>query len=300
METFPDYLYYYTTLSTLEKIIKNRTLWLGDYRFMNDEDELVGSIQTIKRTFSQAQYKIEGGYDYRLSISRIYTVMDDISTGKLCYPTISRNKKYASYCNIEHNSRYILCLSNKFDDKNMWVLYGKKELGCCIKFNIRELNNYFMSIKQFSNPSYNPYILCAEVDYTVDDLISRFKAIRDEFWLGPVDPLVAEKEVLNALISHKNHAYRDEEEYRVVFGFSDDEELKHNDCEPNVSKIYSSEGSYIKPYIQIDKLPIEKVISEILISPFNKSEVAVVGMKDFIYHATKADICVEKSSIKIR
>lgn len=304
METFPDYLYYYTTLSTLEKIIKNRTLWLGDYRFMNDEDELVGSAEIIKKVFSQAKFIKEDGYDYSSDIERIKNVIDNIIKGNLCYPTSSIDKltgqRYAQYCNVKHNSRYILCLSEKSDDKNMWVLYGKKESGCRIKFNVRELNNYFMSVKRFDNSSYNPYIICAKVDYTEDDLISQFKAIRNSFWLGPVDPLVAEKAVLNALISHKHSDYQDEAEYRVVCGFSDDEELKQNDCEQNVSKVFSSEGTYIKPYMQIDKLPIEKVISEILISPFNKSELAEIGLKDFLYHETKTEIPVRKSNIKIR
>lgn len=300
MDSFPDSLYYYTTLSTLEKIIKNRTLWLGDYRFMNDEDELVGNVEIVKDKFSQPQFIMEGERDYGSSISRIYTIMDDIISGDLCYPTISQDKKYAQHHNMGHNSRYIFCLSEKPDDKNMWVLYGKKELGCRIKFNIRELNNYFMSARRFGNPFYNPYILCTKVDYTEDDLISQFKIIRDRFWLGPEDPLVAEKAVLYALISHKKCAYQDEAEYRIVCGFSDDEKLKQNDCEPNVSKVYSSEGTYIKPYMQIDKLPIEKVISEILISPFNKSELSEVGLKDFLYHETKTDIAVKKSGIKIR
>ena len=306
MDSFPDYLYYYTTIETLKKIVENRTLWLGDYRFMNDEDELLWSAKTISDTFSRAEYQNEDGYDYKCSIDKINDIIKNIIAGNLHY-AVNRydpvsNDTYASRQIANRTSRYVFCLSSNEDDKDMWAEYGKKELGCRIKFNTKGLNNYFMRVKQFNIKHYNPFLFCTKVNYEEFDLIAQAITIRNRFWCGPEEPLTSERVVFNTLISHKNGYYHNENEYRIVCAYSDESELysSADNNSPSIKKVCQNCGTYIKPFIEIDKLQVENVISEIMISPYNKSDLATIGMKDWIYHKTRKEIDIVTSGIKIR
>ena len=306
MDKFPKYLYYYTTMETLKKIVENQTLWLGDYRFMNDEEELTWSAKTIRKAFSRPDYQKDDGYDYKGSIDKIKEIIKDIIVGNLHYATNRldpvSNERYACRKIANRTSRYIFCLSSNENDKDMWAQYGNGERGCRIKFDITELNNYFMQVKQFNGKHYNPFFLCTKVNYNASDLIEQATTIRNRFWVGPEEPLTAENAVFCILISHKNNNFANENEYRIVCAYSDDSELysRANNNSLSIKKVYQNFGTYIKPFIEINNLPIEKVISEIMISPFNKSDLSMIGVEDLLYHNTKKKIKVVKSKISIR
>lgn len=306
MKAFPPYLYHYTTIESLKCIIENQTLWLGDYRFMNDEEELIWCANCIENSFSRPEYQKEDGYDYTTSIYRIDRRIKDIIAGKLYYVGTWRdpesNNTYASNKVAGNTSRYIFCLSSNEDNKEMWKEYGKDELGCRIRFNTSELYNYFMQVKNFNMKTYNPYIFCTRVNYEESDLIDEVVKIRNGFKLGYEEPVTEEQVVFNALISHKAPAYSSENEYRIVCAYSDDCEFYEsaNREGPMIKKVYKNFGTYIKPFIEINKLPIESLISEIMISPYNKSDLATIGLKDWIYNKTKKEFDIVKSKIHIR
>ena len=45
---YEDVLYHYTTLDSLLSIVKNKTLRLTDYRFLNDKSEIIENIKLMQ------------------------------------------------------------------------------------------------------------------------------------------------------------------------------------------------------------------------------------------------------------
>lgn len=52
--------------------------------------------------------------------------------------------------------------------------------------------------------------------------------------------------------------------------------------------------------MEFQNFPINNIIEEIMISPYNKSELAEIGLKEFLYKNKLEQIKIRKSEIKIR
>ena len=176
----PTHLYYYTTLETTQKIIQNRTLWLGDYRFMNDVNEINYSADIAKKYIEAKTNKCNDSY------SAILNEIERIKKGESTYYAPYKDPIYGDLLgrkNTTHMGRYILSLTDKEDNIGMWVLYGKKDLGCRIKFNIKELYNYICDKVKTAYPRTDSKSFCCldKVDYSEDSLITEIEKIN--FWL---------------------------------------------------------------------------------------------------------------------
>jgi len=285
------HLYYYTTIETAQKIIQNRTLWLGDYRFMNDVNEITYSADIAEKYIKDKQDKCNNTY------SMIQDEIERIKKGESTYYSPYDDPVYGKLLrreNTTHMGRYILSLTDKEDDIGMWVLYGKKEFGCRIKFDITELYKYIYEEVGTVYPKAGSKFFCClgKVNYGKDSLISEIEKIN--FWLQFDSNVVRQCSIFNILAMHKHPNYKDENEFRIVCSVPDMDNMG------DIKKVYLQNDNYIKPFIEIGNLPIEKAISEIMISPYNKSELCVLGLKDWIYHISRADINVVQSGISIR
>lgn len=287
----PTHLYYYTTIETVQKIIQNRTLWLGDYRFMNDVNEITYSADIAEKYIESKANKSNDSY------SVILKEIERIKKGESTYYAPYDDPVYGKLLGREdtaHMGRYILSLTDKEDDIGMWVLYGKKELGCRIKFDIRELYKFIFKQVDTVYPKVgsNGFRYLGKVNYSEDSLIAEIEKIN--FWLQFESSVARQCSIFNILAMHKHPDFKDENEFRIVCSVPD------NDNMGDIKKVYSQNDCYIKPFIEINNLPIENTISEIMISPYNKSELVVLGLKDWIYHISRADINVVQSGISIR
>lgn len=287
----PTYLYYYTTLETVQKIIQNRTLWLGDYRFMNDVNEITYSADVVTKYIDGKIDKNDGLY------SVIINEIERIKKGESTYYAPYKdpiNGAVLVQKNTAHMGRYILSLTDKEDNINMWVLYGRKELGCRIKFDAKELQGFISNkVGTVYQKAYSgDFCQIGKVDYNKDSLITKIEKIN--FWLQFGSSVARQCSIFNILALHKNINYKDENEFRIVCSIPDKEDMG------DIKKVYLKNENYIKPFIQLENLPIDKVITELMISPYNKSELTVLGLKDLIYHELRVDIDVVQSGIDIR
>lgn len=289
--SIPAHLYYYTTLDTVQKIIQNRTLWLGDYRFMNDVNEITYSADIAEKYIKDKQDKCNDTY------SVIQDEIERIKKGESTYYAPYEDPKYGELLgreNTTHMGRYILSLSDKKDDIGMWVLYGQKELGCRIKFDVNELYKYIRKQVDTVYPKAgsNGFSCLGKVNYSEDSIIAAIE--HENFWSQFESCVARQCSIFNILAMHKHPDYKDENEFRIVCSVPDKENMGA------IDKVYLQNDNCIKPFIEIKNLPIETAISEIMISPYNKSELAVLGLQDWIYHKSRANIKVVKSGIAIR
>lgn len=52
--------------------------------------------------------------------------------------------------------------------------------------------------------------------------------------------------------------------------------------------------------MEFTNFPFDKIVEEVMISPYNNSELAVIGLKEFLRAHNLEHIKIEKSKIRIR
>lgn len=67
-----------------------------------------------------------------------------------------------------------------------------------------------------------------------------------------------------------------------------------------VRKVFITRNNTLIPQLEFSNAPIPDLIEDILISPYNKSDRAVLGLKAFLKTYLGKDIDVRPSQIKIR
>ncbi|WP_069997899.1 DUF2971 domain-containing protein [Cellulosilyticum sp. I15G10I2] len=92
-------LYHYTSISALDSILKNNSLWLTQIEYMNDYEEMIYAIQLIKECLEEIDTQYIKEY--------ILSLCEDIENGK----------KYGAV--------FILSLSYDQDSVSLWNNYGK-------------------------------------------------------------------------------------------------------------------------------------------------------------------------------
>lgn len=65
-------------------------------------------------------------------------------------------------------------------------------------------------------------------------------------------------------------------------------------------KIFINKNGTLYPYMEFTNFPFSKIVEEIMISPYNKSELAEIGLKEFLHENNLEHIKAEKSKIRIR
>lgn len=109
-----SFLYHYTSFQTLEKILKNKEIWLGNLRYMNDYKEMKyffeGLKNSITEDFPEYVQKTEQLFDMQLK-------------------------------RFEGKTAYAFCLSKRRDDAAQWDRYAKRGQGVCICFDACALKN---------------------------------------------------------------------------------------------------------------------------------------------------------------
>lgn len=65
-------------------------------------------------------------------------------------------------------------------------------------------------------------------------------------------------------------------------------------------KIFINKNGVLYPYVEFTNFPFDKIVEEVMISPYNNSELAVIGLKEFLREHNLEHIKIEKSKIRIR
>lgn len=126
-------LAHYTSVETLEKILKNEELWLSNPLFMNDLDEMRFGLTRGKAFFDQTDLESVCGIDG----SAADQLRDHF------------NRYYAEYESRHALNVYVLCLSKHAPDNtdgilSMWRAYANNGSGAAVVFDTNALGPLVM------------------------------------------------------------------------------------------------------------------------------------------------------------
>lgn len=280
---FPDIdLYHYTTLNSLMAIIQNRTIRLTDYRFLNDVQELTFATRRLKEGAKQLPED-----DYT---ETIYKSIIDIEQGNMVrFRHAGHSEQGIILEAVPSEIRYyVLSLTHRRDDLAMWRMYAQN--GCCIKFNSKIALEYFHRFRDNHFHEGLSNIVNGSVLY--GDRIEDTFMLRS--WLDSKNVLMIHDEILRYSLRRKDPAFSFEDEYRIGIPFED--QMLGNDA----TKEFILSESLLKPQLELKNFPVEKLIEEIIISPFIASELTRLGLMEFISSKGMSSDLVKQSKIKIR
>lgn len=285
-------LYHYTSLHALKSIIENKTIRLTDYRFLNDKTEFEFSSGVLRKCILEMKND--------LSIAdKILQELNGMQNG--IYSTydikpIGDNKLLINPIHKENTRVYVLSMTDKRDDLALWFGYGRD--GCSIKFNSQELFEFFYRIRDNLLNVGLQNIIRGNVRYgdsvTPEEKKKLLALLKIECNNGTFNlPGI----LLQLCALRKERAYEYESEYRIGLRYYD-EWLTNNGCK--AKKVFTEKGGYLKPQLEFEQFPIENIIEEIILSPYNKADTAILGLEEFLFSNGLTKIKVNSSSIKIR
>lgn len=298
-------LYHYTSLESLKSIIENKSIRLTDYRFLNDinevktnTDDLTSVIDDICKDLQSEN--TEATKNKIINLQALKTSASRIINGEnTTFKTINRieDGKFVGYYVDNNNVNiYFLSLTHENDDLALWNMYAKS--GCRLKFNSEKLFEYFYSIrdKYFSSGVTN--IIRGNIVYKNTDKATVFNFTNLLNSMPYIPDPNTNYDFLYLLLSlRKENAYNYENEYRIGLPIAD--ELIKNEKD-FLKKVFSVKNNFFKPQLELSNFPIEDILEDIVISPFNNSDCVELSIKEFLKAYLHKDIPVSKSSIKIR
>ena len=277
-------LYHYTSLEALKSILENRTIRLTDYRFLNDPKELYFGIDIFKNAIP----KDTDEYHFKIVLRALNNMENNIT---YCFK-IGQNVIQAFVPN--KTNFYILSMTDKGDDLALWNAYAKN--GCCIKFNHQAIFSYFSNIIQtrWENGIFNYHR--GKVHY------GQYSEAEMKFYLemfqrqGTSLEANIDYEIRQICSLNKDEAYKYESEYRIGINYIDTALIDGT----SVKKQFVIKDGLIKPQIELADFAVEELIEEIIVSPYNNFDCAVLGVQELVHWFAKKDIPVRASGIKIR
>ncbi|MGD9971333.1 MAG: DUF2971 domain-containing protein [Sulfuricurvum sp.] len=291
-------VYHYTNIQGLQGIIDSEALWMTDFQYMNDSQEINHGIQlaeSILRELKSSERYI-GKEDY-LKIWEKF-----VETGvdrRIC----------------------ISCFSlDNGDSLSQWRGYADKGAGISIGFNVSEwkfwnkdltrLDKVIYDIEQQRKILLNLFhIHLTLLDWNSDKNITNFKGEK-------IEPKKPEEltnyfisQVYKYIISFKHHSFEDEKEARWVYledmNFLEDMSLK------SPKKQFRTAGNKLIPYISSNELPnilgygekevkMKLPITEIVVGPQKDSDLVVSGIKELLQEYGYSHVNVRKSKVPFR
>lgn len=215
-------LYHYTTPEGLNSIIRNRSIWSTNNKFLNDPLELQYGSKII---FDKV---------------KLYNDREENSTIKKILESLDKFDDARKYL---YSSVYIACFSEKVDSLNQWIMYAAKgfgyNLGILFKSESPETKySHNIELLKPNRPIdlrkviYNPL----EQLNTIDNLLSEFvlslknmlrkKKIIENGSIKMI-AMVLYNFLLELMISMKSPSFKEEQEWRLIYmPFKDDDPLE--------------------------------------------------------------------------
>ena len=139
------YIYHYTTLETLYRIVSTKSLLLASTKNMNDPLEGSYSVSSFLKDIEE----MKNDKNYLTSIPFLPQLFDNV---------MSEKQKFNNLCRKNSNP-YVICFSEKNDSLSHWERYANNSTGICIVFNVdilNKLNPPFFSIFNLRKINYTP------------------------------------------------------------------------------------------------------------------------------------------------
>lgn len=294
-------LYHYTSAEGLKSIIENKAIRFSDYRFLNDIDELEYGKDVFSQVLSELETEMS---EYSNYISQWKEELNSIENGRLKYlRPVSQSENggiNCIQCESENYHYYLLSLTTLSDNKDMWNMYSGTNPGYRIKINGNELMKYFYSIRDsFMSKG---FLFSSEhrmqVFYGEDAHNFIKQALLYEFSTENIS-ITQSGSIFKYIAFVKDEAFRSEREYRLGFCFVDKMDNSQINS-VNAKKVFMNKNGTIYPYMEFQNFPFDKIVEEIMISPYNKSELAEIGLKEFLRTNKLEHVKIAKSGIKFR
>ena len=108
-------------------------------------------------------------------------------------------------------------------------------------------------------------------------------------------------DILCYCLKRKTAAFEYEAEYRLGFHFGD-HLFEKSDSEKNidVEKVFVQSDNVIKPQIELKDFPVKELIEENIVSPYNTSDLTVLGIQELLAKHSISKNIVKKSTVTIR
>jgi hypothetical protein len=268
-------LAHYTSLNTLEAIVKNSEIWFSNPLYMNDLQELSFGINVGANILRESQ-----------------AVKDACGTDER-YQAFMQNfdHYYNEFSNKDYLDTYVLCFS-EFDSQkqdgllSMWRGYGGNGGGVAIVFDTA----------QFGPADGISPIKLAKVEYaTVEKRVEGIRSLIGDFASLLASSGIADEKLnlpagvlferLQSLaVFTKHHGFEEEREWRAVYIRRDDEEEKIVDMLD-----YNIGSRGIEPKLKLKIRPIadmtdetftlENIIERIILGPSLSNSLVVESIK---------------------
>lgn len=292
-------LYHYTTLSTLQLILKGKKLRFTNWAYLNDKSEGIYVLSFCKE-----------------NIDKIWTWGDDVAKentkAKFCKyldKAIENVTEVREKLQGHHLESYQASFSCKPDSLTMWNYYTHGS-GCSLKFS----DEFPLNLKsRLSNPDKMTLVLlCGKVIYDDErkikilrDIFDYFKSASTEQGVETLYACMIEC-VLKMGAFFKHPGFEDEREYRIVCNLNTADnsntfrQIVHpENGAPYKREIYNKQGMLV-PYVDIDF--DLKYLKGITVSPTTNFEKVQTGINILLYEQgiKKDDIPIDQSDIPLR
>jgi hypothetical protein len=292
-------LAHYTSIATLEAIMKSNEMWLGNPLFMNDYEELRFGINEAAISF-----RLHQGIRSACKNQERYEELQKVFEN--CLTKISNDGVF---------DVYVMCFSeHDRDTKNtdgllsMWRGYGANGTGAAIVFDTQELSYVENSPLMLAQVEYgSKEKRLAWIDGKLDKfalLLAQSNLSVEQFYL-PITKLL-HRILLFALFS-KHDGFMEEREWRLAYvgAWDDKEKLKsmihysigENGIQPKLKlKIGGIEGVIAEP------ISLEKIITQIILGPSISNHLSLMTVKRMLEILKRGEIAkkVKRSSTPFR
>ena len=265
-EQYGKYLYHYTSISALSKILKSKTFLLGNTANMNDSSEIMDFIDRILNVVSK---KVD-------------------NTNPKLKESINYVKNGAA-----KDYPYAMCLSYGYEDASLWERYANFAEGVCIAFDIEEFYKLLFIDLIAIDHIYYDY---DENQHKLVEIIKDFIEGRDTHDFDSLDSIISNITLCG--VCHKHKSFISEREVRVVSLVQPENRRKvflekdgmFKDMEPiDLSNICSKYN-----------INFEAMFGKIILGP--RSKQSILDLQEYIRHLGYEALAerVEKSACPLR
>lgn len=182
---FGEYLYHYTSIETLYKILTDKTFLFGNTANMNDTSELMDFVDRV-----------------------LSAVIDEVeATNPFLPEDISYIKDRA-----QQQYPFAMCFSYSEEDAALWERYANNGKGVCIAFNLENLYKIFAQYWVMFNSVFYEY---DEKEHEHVRVISDFIKGRGMHGFQDLEGIINNLTICAAY--HKHKSFISEKEVRLVF-----------------------------------------------------------------------------------
>ena len=292
--TFPTkrpMLAHYTSVATLEGIVKNDEIWFSNPLFMNDLQELRFGMVEGLNAFRQHK-----GIEAACGSSERYEIL---------------NKAFAylfdQFANKHAIDTYVFCLA-EHDPENddgllsMWRGYGGNGSGVAIVFDSAKINYL---------EGFTPLIISSVIYASEKDRLSWIEGKLTEFCdilrvkEIPSDKLyVAAHQLFERIkmfsLFTKHHGFSEEREWRIVY-------LRERDVGRRLESMisYAIGPRGVEPKLKFKVLPLEgftatdlsleKIVTQIILGPCSSNVLALASVKKMLVALGKTELAMRIS-----